>query len=555
LTVDHAPGRAGERWALEPLPPALTSRYRAQGAWDDRSLGQFLDTCLTTSGDQRVRIWSATHPYVGTVADVHRTARRLASGLQKLGVAPGDVVAFQLPNWVETAATFYATAMLGAVLVPIVHFYGPREVGFILRQSGARVMVVAESFGSRQHRHDLASIRDDLSSLERIVVVDADPASPRTGLRRGDLAWADLLGDPLAAPVPVDPEAAALVGYTSGTTAEPKGVVHTHRSLGFETRQLAEHQDERGFASLTGAPVGHAIGMLAGLLVPIYRGLGFYLMDVWDPPEVLRAMVDEDVSAGAGSTYFFTSLLDAPGFGPEHLQRMRMIGLGGSPVPDAVADRADALGISIVRAYGCTEHPSVTGSRHSDHPDKRRYTDGRPLPFVEIRTVDESGRDVGTGVAGEILSRGPDRFGGYTSHGLTREAIDGQGWFRTGDIGVIDDDGFLTVTDRVKDIIIRGGENVSAAEVEQVLATMPGVAEVVVVAAPDERLGEHGCAWFRMQPGAAAPSMDAVRSHLGTAGLARQKWPEELRHADELPRTPSGKVQKFVLRQRLRDGG
>ena len=173
------------------------------------------------------------------------------------------------------------------------------------------------------------------------------------------------------------------------------------------------------------------------------------------------------------------------------------------------------------------------------------------MAWVEVRTVDEDGHDVGVGQPGEILTRGPDRFAGYTDPALTAEAVDEEGWFRTGDVGVLDAEGYLTITDRVKDIIIRGGENVSAAEVEQLLAHMKGVAEVALVAAPDERLGEHGCAFFRMQPGCEAPDLEAVRTHLAAAGLARQKWPEELRVVDELPRTASGKVQKFVLREQL----
>jgi acyl-CoA synthetase len=173
---------------------------------------------------------------------------------------------------------------------------------------------------------------------------------------------------------------------------------------------------------------------------------------------------------------------------------------------------------------------------------------------VEVRTVDEDGLDTAVGEPGEILTRGPDRFAGYTDPSLSAVAIDAEGWFRTGDVGVLDPEGYLTITDRVKDIIIRGGENVSAAEVEQLLAHMEGVAEVAVVAAPDEKFGEHGCAFFRMQPGVEPPDLDAVRAHLSAAGLARQKWPEELRTVDELPRTPSGKVQKFVLRDRLRAG-
>jgi len=535
-------------WTLRPLGGALAQRYVAEGAWDDRSLGQFLTDCLLVDPARRIRIWSPTNPYTGTVGDVYEEARRVAGGLRRLGLGPGDVVAFQLPNWVEAAITFYACAMLGVVLVPIVHFYGPKEVGFILRQSGARAFIVVGRIGQRDYQADLAAVRSDLGHLEHVVVVGAEPAS-------GDLPFDQLAGgDALEGPVAVDPTAPALVGYTSGTTADPKGVVHTHRTLGFEVRQLGAHQEERSLPNLTGAPVGHAIGMLAGLLVPLYRGQPLYLIDGWDPPTVLAAMVEEGIGAGNGSTYFFTSLLDAPGFAPEHLQKMSMVSLGGSPIPDAVAERADKLGISLTRAYGCTEHPSVTGSQHSDAREKRIHTDGRPLPFVEVRTVDVDGRDTAVGEPGEILTRGPDRFAGYTDPALTESSIDPEGWLRTGDVGVFDSDGYLTITDRVKDIIIRGGENVSAAEVEQLLAKMDGVAEVAVVAAPDERMGEHGCAFFRMQTGAAAPSLEDLKGHLQAAGLARQKWPEEIRVVQDLPRTPSGKVQKFVLRDRLRAG-
>jgi acyl-CoA synthetase (AMP-forming)/AMP-acid ligase II len=540
---------ASARFELRPVPADLAALYMREGAWDDRSLGQFLADALLSDPSRRFRIWSPTHPHISTVGEVYEDALRIAGGLRDLGLGPGDLVAFQLPNWVEAAATFYACAMLGVTIVPIVHFYGPKEVSFILRQSRARAHIVVAGYGSRDYQEELATIRDGMDDLERVIVVGGPPAA-------GDMAFDELRSaQPLAGPVAVDPDSPALIGYTSGTTADPKGVVHTHRTLGCEVRQLSGHQAERDRPNLVGAPVGHAIGMLAGLLCPLVSGKPIYMIDGWDPPTVLDAMVEEGIGAGSGSTYFFTSLLDCPGFGPQHVELMRFVGLGGSPIPNAVAERADDLGISLVRAYGCTEHPSVTGSQHADAKEKRIHTDGRPLEWVEVRLVDEAGHDVEVGQPGEILSRGPDRFAGYTDPVLTAECIDADGWFSTGDIGVLDPEGFLTITDRVKDIIIRGGENVSAAEVEQLLAHMDGVAEVAVVAAPDERLGEHGCAFFRMQAGVEAPDLEAVKAHLSAAGLARQKWPEELRTVDELPRTPSGKIQKFVLRERLRAGG
>ena len=265
-------------------------------------------------------------------------------------------------------------------------------------------------------------------------------------------------------------------------------------------------------------------------------------------------MIEDGVASGSGSTVFLTSLLDHPEFTSEHAELMTFIGLGGSPVPTAIGERAEAVGVSTVRSYGSTEHPSISGSRHSDDRLKRLTSDGRLMAGVEIELRDEQGRSVSAGEPGEIWSKGPDCFLAYTDADLTREAIDDKGFFDTGDIGVFDSDGYLSIVDRKKDVIIRGGENISAAEVENILLHLPGVAEVAVVAAPDERLGEHGYAFIRMVPsGGDAPSLAAVQEHLKNNGLAKPKWPEEVGEIDEFPRTPSGKVQKFVLRERLRE--
>ncbi|HEX4863843.1 MAG TPA: AMP-binding protein, partial [Acidimicrobiales bacterium] len=267
----------------------------------------------------------------------------------------------------------------------------------------------------------------------------------------------------------------------------------------------------------------------------------------------LRLMIEEDLSSGGGAPYFLTSLLDHPGFGDEHLARLVYQGMGGAPVPKAVTERANSLGITVFRAYGSTEHPSITGCPFSDPLEKRLNTDGPALPGNEIRLVGREGRDVETGESGEILSRGPELFLGYTDPSLTAKVFDSDGWYHTGDIAVMDADGYVAITDRTSDVIIRGGENISAAEVEELLLRMPGVAEVAVVAAPDERMGERAAAVFRMLPEVAAPQMSDVRDHLERSGLGRQKWPEELHQVQDFPRTASGKVQKFAIRDQLRN--
>jgi acyl-CoA synthetase (AMP-forming)/AMP-acid ligase II len=534
---------------LRPDDAERAKRYVAEGHWTDETLGSILAAGFAEAPATVVKLRSEVHPWEGTFADASDLARRVAGGLRAAGVGPGDPVAFQVPNWIEAAATFWAIAFLGAVPVPIVHFYGPKEVGFILRQSGSRWFITADQFGNIDYINNFETIRDDLSALEQVFVVgDRVP----TGARSYDVLTS---ADRIDVPAPADPSAPALIAYTSGTTSDPKGVVHSHRSIGFEIKQLSELNATMSARSmLTGAPVGHGIGMLAALLMPVYRREPIHLIDVWDPKRVLAAMLEDDLSSGSGATYFLISLLDHPDFTPEHAEKMTRIGLGGSPVPLQVCERAESLGMSTVRSFGSTEHPSITGSRHTDPRDKRVGTDGKPMLGVEIELRDAGGKLVGPGEPGEIWSKGPDCFVGYTDPVVTKAAIDSEGWFDTGDIGMLDEEGYLSIVDRKKDIIIRGGENVSALEVEELILRMAGVAECAVVAAPDPRLGEHGAAFLRMQPDAGAlPSLDDMRAHLKESGLAKQKWPEEVHAVEDFPRTPSGKVQKFVLREKLRN--
>jgi acyl-CoA synthetase len=292
------------------------------------------------------------------------------------------------------------------------------------------------------------------------------------------------------------------------------------------------------------------------VLRPLSSNSPLDLIDVWDPATVLAAIADEGVAIGGGATFFLTSLLDHPDFDRRvHLPYLSRLTLGGAPIPTEVAHRAIDLGISVVRAYGSTEHPSTTSSLHSDPVEKKSLTDGRLLPGSEVRLLDDDGRHVPVGQPGAIHSRGPELFVGYSDPDLTTAAIDQAGWYDTGDVGVLDAEGYLSITDRKKDIIIRGGENISAAEVEGLLHGMAEVAEVAVVAAPDTRYGEHGAAVIRLVSGGSRFDLDTMRSHLESRGLARQKWPEELHFVEDFPRTPSGKIQKNVLRSSVRSAG
>jgi acyl-CoA synthetase len=529
-----------DRWPLRPASDELSRRYRSNGWWNDDTLGDMVEAGLGRMGATPFRVRSSVHPWTGTFAEVDRAARALAGALRAEGVGPGDVVAFQLPNWVEAGITFWAASYLGAVVVPIVHFYGRKEVDYILRTVSPDVMVTADRFG---HNDYLTTYEGLLSGgPARWLVAEGTPGR---GLPASARSLATLFdADPVARPARVDPDTPAIIAFTSGTTRDPKGVVHSHRTIGSETRQLDYMFPTGGPPQITGAPVGHFIGMVNAFLIPLLRDYPVNLIDVWDPGEVLRMMKEEGLSVGGGATYFLTSLLDHPDFTPEHLALLPFAGLGGSAVPEAVTRRATDLGMKVFRSYGSTEHPSITGCLLDDPEEKRLTTDGHALPGVEFRLDAE----------GQILSRGPDCFLGYTDPDLTASVFDPDGWYRTGDVGVVDDEGYLTITDRISDIIIRGGENISAAEIEELLMGLDEVAEVCVVSEPDPRLGEHAAAVLRLRDGGSVPTVEDLGRRLGAAGLARQKWPEAVYQVEEFPRTPSGKVQKFVLRQLLRDG-
>ena len=531
-------------WVLRVVAGEDRRRYRSEGWWPDHSVGERIAGALAARSALPFVIHSRTHPWKGTFGDVLDLARRAATGLAARGVGAGDVVTFQTPNWIEGVVTFYGAALLGAVAAPIVHIYGSRETGYILEQCRPKVHVTASRFG---HQDFLANL-ESIAELPEFQLVVTDGEAPS-----GSCHFSDLLDKgPIDSPVRVDPASPALVGWTSGTTSNPKGVVHSHETVCAEIQQLGATSPPSDRPMLIANPISHAIGMLGALLIPIDRGRPVHLLDVWDPATVLDLMITEELSSGGGAPYFLTSLLDHPDFTEEHLGRLEYQGMGGAPVPKVTMERATDLGIIIYKMYGSTEHPSITGCTYVDALEKRLARDGRPLPGCEIRLVGPDGRDVPEGQPGEVISRGPDCFLGYTDPSLSAKVFDIDSWYHTGDVAVMDTDGYISITDRISDVIIRGGENISAAEVEEILMAIPGVAEVAVVAAPDPRMGEHAAAFLRMVNGSSLPELPEVRTHLDRGGVARQKWPEEVFGIEEFPRTSSGKVQKFVLRDRLR---
>ena len=532
-------------WTTVTTSRALSDRYRDRGWWDDRTLPTLLSDALTESASRRFCVHSRDRPWRGTIGEVAGIARRLANGLRIRGIGPGDPVAFQLPNSVEAAAAFYGLAMLGAVLVPIGHTAGARDLRHALRESGARALLVGNW---REHGFEFDALADDdAGPLEHIFAVGDEPAP--VGVisfdHLVDVAPVDDVAD-------VDPAQPAVIGWTSGTTGSPKGVLLAHRAMCAETRwHMSPMINGLSPRLASTSPVSHVTGMLVSVLVPPLLGREIHLLDFWDPTRVLELMTAESLSAGTGAPLFLTSLIDSPLCTPAHHALIKVSSLGGAAVRPELVTRADALGIVAMRGYGCTEHPSISLGDVSHTLARRAFTDGKVCAGVEVRVVRDDGRDAAAGEPGEVLTQGPDLFCGYTDSSLNVDAFD-DGWYRTGDIGRLDEEGYLTIVDRKKDIIIRSGMNISAAEVEAVLTAMPQIADVAVIAAPDARTGEHACAFVRPATGCATPTMAQMQAHMANAGVAKYKWPEEIRvHPTDFPRTAAGKVRKADLRTLL----
>jgi cyclohexanecarboxylate-CoA ligase len=493
--------------------------------------------------DTAVIVHSATRPDETTFGQLYDESLRMAAGLRQIGIRAGDVVAVQLPNWRECFVTYAAVWLTGAVLLPIVPIYGPREVGFILAQSGARAFVAAGSVRGR----DNAALVDGHAHLpalaHRIVVGESGSASlPFHALTRCEKQAFESY-------VPADAAERCLLVYTSGTTSTPKGVVHTHATLLAEidaTSQLRGDHGQRVW--LNAFPTGHIAGLL-GILRMLTTASPTVTMDAWNPKTAARLICDHTVAASGGAPIHLAGLLDAAEQDGFDLSGLREYTTGAASVTAALIRRADRFGVTAFRSYGSTEHPTISSGTSDDPLDKRADTDGRLTPFTRIRLVDDDGTNVKPGMPGEILTLGPELFAGYSDTALTETSM-ADGWFRTGDIGYLDAEGYLCITDRKKDIIVRGGENISSKEVEDVLMDHPAVCEAAAVGVPDERFGERVCACVVLYSGQTL-DLRQVRDHFDAAGLARQKTPEQLKLVAELPRTASGKVQKHLLRQQL----
>ncbi|WP_159663465.1 class I adenylate-forming enzyme family protein [Streptomyces mexicanus] len=473
-----------------------------------------------------------------TVGELHARARRVAGGLRKLGVEPGSRVSVQLTNRLESVVVQFAVLMADAVLVPIVPVFGAREVTQVFQDARPSVHITQR----RWNKFDYLSVAEAVpeeARPPRIVMLDDTP--------EGYVSWARLeQAEPLADEPTHDENACCLVIYTSGSTGVPKGVQHSRRSLLAEAcdYDYRAHNDSAVDVYLQGSAAGHIGGDMFPLRAVLYH-MRTLVMDGWNAELACRLVESEKVTAMVATPFHAVGMLELAEAGKYDLSSIRMMMCGGAPVSPSLVRRADASGVGLVRAYGMSEHPTVALGRWQDPLDVRADHDGYLTGGNRVRLVDENGAEVPRGALGEIQLQGPEQFMGYTNV-PDDQVFTGDGWFPTGDIGVLDERGLLTVVDRKKNIIIRGGENLSAAEIEGVVATHPSVAEVAVVGIPDERYGERACAFVVLKPDATL-DLEQLAAHFLASGVAKQKIPERLEFIEALPRTGTGKIRKHEL--------
>jgi acyl-CoA synthetase (AMP-forming)/AMP-acid ligase II len=486
-----------------------------------------------------------------TYGAIAEEALRLIAGLRELGLSAGDVISFQFPNWREGAVVDIAAAALGLVVNPIVPIYRDAELRFILSDAASKLIFIPDQHRSIDYVNMISRLRPELPSLEHVVTLRASAEYPDT------VQYEQLINrepaNESSLPV-IDPNSIKCRLYTSGTTGFPKAVLHSHNTL---TRILDNTSDHSGTSAtdvmIMPSPITHITGYSSGLNLPFIRDGRSALMERWNADQCIDFIHRVGGTMTVGATPFLQELLDAAERRGDPLPSMRVFSCGGAAVPPALVLRAyDVLeNCRTVRVYGSTEAPIITLG-WLDDAQLAATTDGHAYGY-EVRIVDDEGVEVPDGEDGEITARGAGMFLGYADADQNAEAHTADGFFHTGDIGRKTPDGAVLITDRKKDIIIRGGENISAKEIEDCLHLHPKVKEAAVVAMPHQRLGEGVCVFVILQADSESLSLEEVATFTNDQGLARQKIPERLEVVDDLPRTPSGKVRKDRLRVQLRD--
>lgn len=544
------PGKYTDRYTPEDV-----RAYRDAGLWSDETMFDL----LSVQSEQRPdKVFATDGQRSLTYREMHDSALRLAAGFHARGWRAGDTVAVHLPNWVEFIEVVTALSRLGIITVPIMPIYRRDEVGYVAGHADIRAIITPSTFKGFDYLDMYRDVRRERPDLEILVArpdADAIAGTDGSGVSTLDSARAGTVPDDTDLPAQPSPDDPFLIVYTSGTTSRPKGCIHTFNTYCSGARTLTKAfgytEDDVQFGP---SPITHTTGLVTSVLVPLLNGAATHVMAEWEPKRGAAEIARFGCTQAVTATTFLQMLLEAFDSERDNLSSLRLWVCAGAPIPRAVVERAHQTlpHLKVLSLYGRSENLMTTTCTVADDTSRALNSDGSAQPGHEVAVVDEHGSEVPRGAEGDIAYRGPSHMIGYLGDPAETAALfTPDGLSRSGDLGVMDADGYVRVTGRTKDIIIRGGMNISARELEDHLVAHPALSDSAVVGYPDDRLGERVAVFVVTRQGHPEPTVEDLRTYLTGHGVAIQKTPEKVISLGNLPMTATGKVQKHVLRKQV----
>lgn len=519
--------------------------YRQQGLWGDASLADYWQQTARAMPDKIAVVDNHGASYTYSALD--HAASCLANWMLAKGIESGDRIAFQLPGWCEFTVIYLACLKIGAVSVPLLPSWREAELVWVLNKCQAKMFFAPTLFKQTRPVDLILPLQNQLPQLQQIVGVDK--LAPATS----SLSLSQIIADntSLTTAITTHGDELAAVLFTSGTEGLPKGVMLTHNNiLASERAYCARLNLTWQDVFMMPAPLGHATGFLHGVTAPFLIGARSVLLDIFTPDACLALLEQQRCTCMLGATPFVYDLLNVLEKQPADLSALRFFLCGGTTIPKKVARECQQRGIKLLSVYGSTESSPHAVVNLDDPLSRFMHTDGYAAAGVEIKVVDDARKTLPPGCEGEEASRGPNVFMEYFDEPeLTARALDEEGWYYSGDLCRMDEAGYIKITGRKKDIIVRGGENISSREVEDILLQHPKIHDACVVAMSDERLGERSCAYVVLKAPHHSLSLEEVVAFFSRKRVAKYKYPEHIVVIEKLPRTTSGKIQKFLLRK------
>ena len=519
--------------------------YRQQGLWGDASLADYWQQTARAMPDKIAVVDNHGASYTYSALD--HAASCLANWMLAKGIESGDRIAFQLPGWCEFTVIYLACLKIGAVSVPLLPSWREAELVWVLNKCQAKMFFAPTLFKQTRPVDLILPLQNQLPQLQQIVGVDK--LAPATS----SLSLSQIIADniPLTTAITTHGDELAAVLFTSGTEGLPKGVMLTHNNILASERAYCARLNLTWLdVFMMPAPLGHATGFLHGVTAPFLIGARSVLLDIFTPDACLALLEQQRCTCMLGATPFVYDLLNLLEKQPADLSALRFFLCGGTTIPKKVARECQQRGIKLLSVYGSTESSPHAVVNLDDPLSRFMHTDGYAAAGVEIKVVNDARKTLPPGCEGEEASRGPNVFMGYFDEPeLTARALDEEGWYYSGDLCRMDEAGYIKITGRKKDIIVRGGENISSREVEDILLQHPKIHDACVVAMPDERLGERSCAYVVLKAPHHSLSLEEVVAFFSRKRVAKYKYPEHIVVIEKLPRTASGKIQKFLLRK------